>query len=180
MLEDDLWAILDRVLQSAGASIEAGEEFREPPLDISRYYHRPVRLHALPILGRALSVVCVARQPIDVALSNGYPTLLKRLALAVNGRFPPFKRRSGLSIGLTALITTPEPIGPDDDRLLKEALAARFRARVVPLGIVRVNLGQEAMSFALSGGPAALFPEPGAVVDALTPRFRRFVPLVQL
>ena len=51
------------------------------------------------------------------------------------------------------------------------------RSRVVPLGLIRINLGQEAMAFQLAGGPDDLYPEPAALADALTARFRRYVPL---
>ncbi len=43
-----------------------------------------------------------------------------------------------------------------------------------------MNLGQEALSFALASGPAEAFPEPAAIADALTPHFRRFVPLIEV
>ncbi len=59
-------------------------------------------------------------------------------------------------------------------------LAPIPRTRVVPLGLIRVNLGQEAMSLALTRPPGGLFPEPEAVADALTTRLRRFVPLMEL
>jgi hypothetical protein len=180
MIEDELFAWIDPVLRALGSTPEVGEEFREPPLDVLRYYHRPVRLSWVPVLGRAVSVVAVARQPIDVGLSiEGYRRFLKRLALAVNGRYPPW-RRGGLIIGLTVVVLTPEPIAPDDDATLREALGgpARTGTRAVPLGFIRLNLGQEAMALALASGPDGLFPEPEALADALTPHFRRFVPVL--
>jgi hypothetical protein len=125
-------------------------------------------------------VVAVVRQPNDVGFSSdGYRRFLKRLALAVNGRYPPW-RRGGLVLGLTVVVLTPEPIGPDDDASLRQALGgpARTGTRAVPLGLLRLNLGQEAMAFALASGPEGLFPEPGALADALTPHFRRFVPVL--
>jgi hypothetical protein len=179
MLDADLFAILDQALGPIGSVAEDGEEFRDPPLDVLRYYVRPVRLHRVPILGRACSLVAVVRQPVDVALSApGHATLMGRLALAVNGRFPPFRRGRGLAIGLTTLVLTPEPIGPGDEALLQSALVRPSRARTVPLGLFRLNLGQEALAFALVRGPDGLFPEPEALADALTPRFRRYVPLI--
>ena len=60
--------------------------------------------------------------------------------------------------------------------LLPTALVGLSRMRSVPLGLIRLNLGQEAMAFALAAGPAGLFPEPVALADALTKHFRRFVP----
>ena len=71
MIEDDLFAIVDAALEPLGATPEDGEEFRTPPLDVLRYYRRAVRLHAIPWLGRAWSVVAVVRQPMDVGLKIG-------------------------------------------------------------------------------------------------------------
>ena len=50
--------------------------------------------------------------------------------------------------------------------------------RAVPFGVIRANLDQEAIACALTARPDARFPEPGHLADALTPRFRRFVPLL--
>ena len=36
------------------------------------------------------------------------------------------------------------------------------------------------MSLALTRPPGGLFPEPEALADALTPKLRRFVPLMEL
>jgi hypothetical protein len=197
MTEDRLFEILEAVLRPVGSVVEAGEDFRTPPLEVLRYYFRPVRLHWLPLLGRASSVVAVVRQPVDIAFRpDDYRRFVARLAMAVNGRFPPWfgwswprpwiRRRgtqggsSGLVIGLTAVVLTPEPIGPDDDATLGQLLTARThtRTRAVPLGLLRVNLGQEALAFALAPGPAGLFTEPEALADALSIHLRRFVPLM--
>lgn len=176
MLEDDFFALIDPVLRPLGSVPEEGEEFRSPPLDVLRYYRRPVRLHWVPVLGRGLSVVAVVRQPVDVSLSTaGYRSLLTRLAMAANGRYPPSR---GLALGLTAVVLTPEPIGPEDDTVLGTVLGRLSRMRAVPLGVLRLNLGQEALSFALTANPDDLFPEPARLADALTPHFRRFVPLM--
>ena len=180
MLEDQFFDLIDPVLSPIGLREVDGEEFREPPLDVLRYYRRAVRLHWLPVIGRAQAVVAVARQPVDVGLSGSskdYRAFLDRLGLAVNGRFPPGRKLGFGSIGLTAVVLTPEPIAAEDDALMKAALEAPRRSRVVPLGLIRVNLGQEAMAFQLSGGSDVLFPEPAAIADALTLQFRRFVPL---
>lgn len=174
VIEDNFFDLIDPILRGLGAVRDDGEEFRDPPLDVLRYDVRPVRLHRVPFLGRALSVVATVRQPIDVSLATGgYPTLLRRLAMAVNGRYPPWSR--GLAVGLTTIVLTPEPIGPSDDAALQAALTALPRWRSVPLGLIRVNLGQEALSFALTSGPPGLFPEPTALADALTSHLRRFV-----
>jgi hypothetical protein len=181
MIEDDLFAIIDPVLRESGAIPEEGEEFRAPPLDVLRYYRRPVRLHWVPVLGRALSVVAVVRQPVDVGLTTAdYQRFLTRLAMAVNGRFPPWRGDRGLVVGLTTVVLTPEPITPEDDAILGTALGPLARTRAVRLGILRVNLGQEALAFALASGPDRLFPEPELLADALTPRLRRFVPLLEM
>jgi hypothetical protein len=83
------------------------------------------------------------------------------------------------AIGLTVVVLTPEPIGPEDDAVLATALGRLGRTRVVAFGLIRVNLGQEALSMALASGPGDLFPEPVRLADALTPRFRRYVPLLE-
>ena len=180
MIEDDLFDVLDAVLNPLGSSTEDGEEYRDPALDVLRFYRRSVRLHWLPWIGRAWSVTTVVRQPIDVALKDGYPALLDRVARATHSRFPPGRDGRWGMIGLTMVVLTPEPIGPDDDATLQQALAPGRRTRVVPLGLIRLNLGQEAMSMALTTSPDDLFPEPVALADDLTTKFRRFVSLMEL
>lgn len=184
MIEDDLLDLVDPVMRGLGSAVQDGEEFRDPPLDVLRYYRRPVRLGPIPWFGRGASVVAIARQPVDVGLAaGGYPTLLNRLARAADGRFRPGS--NGPALGLTALILTPEPIGPGDDAALAEALADRkpgrdrMRTRSIPLGLIRANLGQEALAFALAADPDALFPEAAALADALAAHLRRFVPLLE-
>ena len=185
-LEDDFFTRIDPVMKAVGSVPEVGEEYRSPPLDILRYYRRGVRLHWVPFLGRGLSVVAVVRQPVDLAFSTtGVRTLLERIASSVDARFPPLgggNHPKGLALGLTALVLTPEPIGPDDDAVLDRIVDGRAlpRRRAVPLGLMRINLGQEALSFALASGPGDAFPEPAAIADALTPHFRRFVPLIEV
>ena len=178
MSDDELFATLEAVLFPLGFTGEVGEDFAAPPLDVLRYYRRPVRLHWLPLIGRAQAVVAVARQPVDLAGTEaGARQLLDRLGAGVSARYPPGWGLGFGSIGLTAVILTPEPIKLEDEAALGAALkATSLRSRVVPLAAVRLNLGQEAMSFQLAGGPAGLFPEPVALVDALTAKFRRFVP----
>lgn len=182
MIEDDLFAILDPLTRASDLVPEEGEDYREPPLDVLRYYRRPVRLHWFPWLGRGLSVVAVVRQPIDIGLSVAdYRRFLTRAAMAVNGRFPPWQRRGtrGLVIGMTLVVLTPEPIGPEDDGILGQVLGSLGRTRVVPFGVIRINLGQEAIAFALASSADQLFPEPILLADALTERLRRFVPLME-
>lgn len=186
MTEDDFFGKIDPVIKTIGAVPAEGEEFHNPALDVLRYYERGVKLHWLPVLGRGLSVVAVVRQPIDIGLSvKDYRELLKRLGMAVNGRFPPWGTHSknwGVALGLTAIILTPEPIGPSDDAILREVVNGKplAKQRAVPLGILRVNLGQEALSFSLAQGPAGVFLEPTSLADALCPQFKRFVPLIEV
>lgn len=181
MLESDLFEIIDPVLRSLGTVPESGEEYQRPALDVLRYYRRPVRLHWMPLFGRALSLVAVIRQPVDIGFSkDGYRELLTRLAMAVNGRFPPWRSPRALAVGLLPLILTPEPIRPEDDAVLGTVLGGLRKQRAVPVGVFRLNLGQEAMAFALSANSDGLFPEPEQLGDALTARFRRFVPMLEL
>jgi hypothetical protein len=179
MIEDRFIELIEPVLREAGSVLEPGEEFHEPPLDVLRYYPRIARLNRVPILGRALGVVMVVRQPVDIdGTRSGYERLLTRLAMAANGRFPPWK---GLVIGLTAVVFTPEPIGPGDDAMLRQVLDVKLkRMRVVPFGLFRINLGQEALAMAINASPENLFPESGRLADSLCEQFRRFVPLVEM
>ncbi len=179
MIEDQFIELIEPLLQAGAAVREEGEEFREPPLEVLRYYRRAVRLSRIPIIGSALSVVMVVRQPVDIDGSRtGYERLLTRLGMAVNGRFPPWR---GLVIGLTALVLTPEPIGSGDEAMLREVVGIKLRRmRVVPFGLMRVNLGQKAIALALNTSPDALFTESGRLADALCDRFGRFVPLLEL
>ena len=79
MIDDQLFDRIDPLLSSLGSKPEDGEEFREPALDVLRYYRRTVKLGAIPILGRGLGVVAVVRQPIDVGLNDAdYAKLLTR------------------------------------------------------------------------------------------------------
>ncbi len=80
MSDDELLARIDGLLRPLGVIPGVGEEYRAPALDILRYYARGVRLSRMPLLGRALSVVSVARQPPDLALdAAGGPRLIDRL-----------------------------------------------------------------------------------------------------
>jgi hypothetical protein len=179
MVEDRLIELIEPILRELGSVQEAGESFREPPLDVIGYYPRRVRMNWLPFLGQALGVVMIARQPVDIeGTAIGYQRLLTRLAMAANGRFQPWQ---GVVIGLTALILTPEPIAPGDDAMLRQALDVKLRRmRVVPFGVMRINLGQEALALAINSSPDGLFPEPGRLADFLCEHLRRYVPLVSL
>jgi hypothetical protein len=181
MIEDELFAIIDPVLRAAGALPEEGEDYRDPPLDVLRYYRRPVKLGWVPWFGRALSIVAVVRQPLDIVglTTPGYRHFLTRLAMAVNSRFPPWIPPRASVIGLTTVVLTFEPIGPGDDARLGTALGRLPRLRAVPFGLIRINLGQEALALALTAHPDQLFPESAALADALVPHLRRYVPLMR-
>ncbi len=179
MTDDDFIELIDPILIREGSVKDVGEEFRNPPLDVLCYYRRVVRVGRLPFFSKAQSVVIVVRQPVNVDGSrDGYQRLLTRAALAASTRYPPWK---GLVVGLTMVALTPEPIGPGDDAMLGEVLATKLRRlRVVPFGILRINLGQEAVAMALSAGPDGAFNEPMQLADALCERLRRFVPFVEM
>jgi hypothetical protein len=179
MIEDQFIELIDPILKAGNSALEDGEEFREPPLNVLRYYRRVVRLNWVPTLGSALSVVALVRQAVDIDGSKaGYERFLIRIASAANGRFPPWR---GLTIGLTAIALTPEPIGPGDDAMLRQVLDRKLRRmRVVPFGLIRINLGQEAMAMAVNSSPDNLFDESTRLADALTLHLRRFVPLIDV
>lgn len=181
MLEDDLLALVDKALRPLGAKARAGESYREPPLDVLVYHDRPVRLHWVPLFGRALSLVTVLRQPADIAAdAAGYRKLVERIALVASRRFPPWRPRSGLAIGLSTIVVTPEPLRPEDDAMLPQALVAKARTRAVPMALFRLNLTQEAVAMALAKGPEGLFTEPETLADMLAEHFKRFVPTVEM
>ena len=179
MIEDQLVELCEPPLQQAGSSFQGGEEFRQPPLEVLRYYRRGARISRIPLLGTAQSVVLMARQPVDIdGTQKSYERFLTRLAMAVNGRFPPWR---GLTIGLNALVLTPEPIAPGDDDMLRALLGIDLRRmRVVPLGLYRINLGQEALALAMKTDPSGAFTEGGILAELLCERFRRFVPLIEM
>jgi hypothetical protein len=179
MIEDQLIELIEPPLQQAGSSFKGGEEFRQPPLDVLRYYRRPVRMGRVPIIGRAQSVVLLARQPVDIdGTRPSYERFLTRLAMAANGRFPPWQ---GLTIGLNTVVLTPEPIVPGDDDMLHAVLGLKLRRmRVVPLGLYRINLGQEALALAMQTDPTGAFTEGAVLAELLCERFRRFVPLIEM
>jgi hypothetical protein len=98
--------------------------------------------------------------------------------MAASGRFSPWR---GLAIGLTVVVLTPEPIAPGDDETLGRVLSGGYqRLRTVPFGLFRLNLGQEAASFALTTSVDALFPESEKLADAVSEHFRRFVPFLEV
>jgi len=177
--EESLFGLMDQALSPQGATPEPGEEHVRPALDVRRYYRRSVRWNGIPILGRALSVVTVVRQPMELTFSDpGYKELLVRASMAASGHFPFW---SGAVIGLTVVVLTSEPIGPGDDTVLDRALGHPLRRyRAVPFGLIRINLGQEAFAFALRASPERLFSEAHTLADRLSEELRRFVPPLEV
>ncbi len=75
------------------------------------------------------------------------------------------------------IVLTAEPIAPSDEGVLAGALEGNLRRhRVVPFGLLRVNLDQEAVAFSLRSSPEGLFSEPPLLADLLSQSLRRFVP----
>jgi hypothetical protein len=180
MTEDGFFDLIEPVLTARNGAFEDGEEVADPPLDVLRYARRSVRLNWVPWLGKALSVTAIVRQPVDLGPSAGdHGKLLARLARAANSRFPPW---TGSVVGLTAVILTPRPIGPEDEDTLRKALddgaKTLRRMRVVPFGLIRVNLDQGAVAFSMNSSPDQLFSEPHRLADLLSEHFGRFVSLI--
>ncbi|WP_165224140.1 hypothetical protein [Aquisphaera insulae] len=174
MTDENLLELLDPVLRSGGARAEPGEDYRRPPIEILRYYRRELRWNRVPILGRALSVALVSRpMQEDDTGGSSYLRLLERSAMVVGMRYSPWQ---AATIGLTVVGLTTAPIGPETEANLDRALGSSLRRyRVVPLGLIVVNLAQETLAFALRAGPDRLFSEPVAIADALGDRLRRLV-----
>ncbi len=177
MIEADFLDSLNETLEPEGARHEPGEVFETPRLEVLGYYPRRVQLAPIPLVGRGTGVVIVVRQPLDVeGNAKGLETLLGRAAMALNGRYPPWR---SWVVGMAAVILTAEPITPQDDDLLKQAMALTLPPRrVLSTGLFRINLGQEAVAFAVTQGQGGPFGEPEILADAFSKQFRRFVPLI--
>ena len=170
---DELHDLIDRTLEPWTFQTETGEDYKTPPLDVRRYSFRRVRVSWIPWLGRGGAVVALIRQPSDLKSEpRDHHRLLERVARVVTTRFPP---SMGSVLGLVVIVLTAEPIAPDEEERLKEVNFNLPRSRVVPLGLIRLNLVQEAMASAHRDGPAGLFPESGALAEALSRRFGRFL-----
>ncbi len=182
MIEPEFLDRIGTLLEPIGATPDEGESFRDPILDVLRYDRRPIRLHWFPVLGRALSVVAVVRNPLDITFTlAGYRELLNRTARAVHSRFPPWPRGGpGFAITLTTVVLTPEPITPEDEAKLQQAFPEHRRSRVVPIAIIRANLGQEAMAIAFNAIDQEMIPEPFTLVDGFSDVLRQFVPPTDL
>ena len=182
MTHEEFFDRIDEALGPIGCRADDGEDYRAPPLDVIRYDLRAVRLHWMPVIGKALSVVAFVRQPIDLSSApSDLRRLVERLGRAVHGRYPPWPRGGpGLVVGLTTVLISPEPIGPADEGRLAEALPQGRRSRIIPMSLIRVNLGQEAMAIAPGPDMRPLFPEPFAIADELSRSLGRFVPPLEL
>jgi hypothetical protein len=83
-------------------------------------------------------------------------------------------------IGLTTVIVTTDLIAPEDEQFLPLALPSQSRSRIVPMGLLRVNLEQEAFAFAIGPAPQDLFPEATTLADGFSQVLGRFVPPLEL
>ncbi len=175
MNEDDFVDLLDKVLEDPARTLGSGVARARPAVEVLRYYVRSIRLGPLPFFGKGLSLVALVRLPDDLLGTKGrHRALLRRVAEVSNARYPP---RRAFSIALSVVIVTPEPIVPDDDLRLADELRDEPRLRCVSLGLFLMNLKDETMAFAIRKNSEGLLGEPAQLVDALTPRFRQFVPL---
>lgn len=178
MTEDEFltnWAVWQK---AHGWGPEPGESYAEPQLEVLGYASKPVRLSRLPIFGRGLAVVAVTRHPADLMSdATGLRVWVERLGRAINGLHPPWKSRRPGAVLLTAVQITPEPIRAEDEDRYKAALGHWTGTRVVPAGIVRINLGQRAMASLLAEGLPRDMPELGELIDQWAGDFRRYVPM---
>ena len=179
MIEDDLWDSLDDALKELKRIREPGLEFTDPSLEILGFYQGAERLNSLPWIGRRLSATVVARQPLSLSLKNraDYRAFIRRLALVTRGRFSPWKWDRGPVLTLAVVCLTAEPIEADDDQILAEILNHQDRRAAVIMGIIRLNLAQEAMAAALKQPPGDRFNDAATIAETLSTKFRRFVPL---
>ncbi len=177
MDHDDLNELIQTTLAPIGFHAEEGEEFRTPRLDIHRYWHRPIRLSRLPIVGSGRAVVALVGEPADAPLSGAIEPLLDRLAAAAHSRFPPWPQGSGLSLGLTAIVLAKQPIHHEAEAALDRALSTLRpgRSRVVYLGVIVLNLDQGSMAQSFAVAVPDIFPEPRALAERLAPSFGRFL-----
>ncbi|MEW4567070.1 hypothetical protein AB1L88_04315 [Tautonia sp. JC769] len=182
MTYEEFFDLCSRLLRPLHCSCDDGEDFQDPPLDVLRYEVRAVRLHWIPVVGRALSVVAIVHQPRDVtATAASHRELLLRVARAVHGRYPPWPSGGpGFVVGLTTVVVTTDPVTPSDEQFLPLALPSPSRTRVVPMGLIRVNLEQEAFAFAIGPSPQDLFPEAVTLADGFSQVLGRFVPPLDL
>ena len=174
MTEDDFLGLLDRTLRPLGDLPEIGEEYSNPPLDVLRYYRRPLKLAPIPILGRGCVVVAIVREPAGEYYGvQTLRSLAARTALAVNGRFPPLRWGNGLSIALLTVFIAGSALRPSDEADLAAILPRRDRTRTVPAGCFRIDLDKEAFAFALAETPGVV--EPKTLAEALARNLRQFV-----
>lgn len=178
MLEDEFLTDWNKWLKANNWQALEGEEFQEPSLDILAYGAKPIRLSRVPLFGRGMAVIAVSRHPQDLKSDvAGLKTWSERLAKAVNGQFPPWKSGRPGAILLIAVQLSPEPMRGEDEERFKPVLGHWTGTRVVPAGIVRINLGQGAMASILAEGLPRDLPEVGQLVDSWSNQFQRFVPM---
>ncbi|WP_235905166.1 hypothetical protein [Tautonia marina] len=127
-------------------------------------------------------MVAIIHQPKDVTASAAsHRELILRVSRAVHGRYPPWPSGGpGFVIGLTTVIITTDLISPEDEQFLALALPSQARSRIVPMGLFRVNLEQEAFAFAIGPSPQDLFPEAITLADGLSSVLGRFLPPLEL
>lgn len=178
MLEDDFLSEWNKWLKANQWQAMEGEEFTSPALDVLAYGAKQIRLSRLPLFGRGLAVIALTRQPVDLKSdANGLKEWTERLARAVNGLFPPWKSLRPGAVLLIAVQLTPEPIRGEDEERFKPVLGHWTGSRVVPAGILRINLGQGAMASVLAEGLPRDLPELGQLVDTWASQFQRFLPM---
>lgn len=179
MTEHELTEKIDALLRPLGSERADGGVSERPSLVLAATWGRRVRLSRWPWIGRGQSVVALVKQPFDLIGPGATLGTLRRAAEVVSGLYPPNR---GLSIGLTVLVLSDQPIVPDEEATLADALrsAGTTRQRAVPLGLFRINVRQGAMALTLAQGPDGLFPEPQALADGLCESLGQFVPRINL
>jgi hypothetical protein len=174
----DLLRLVDTALAPGAMLAHEGQAYQKPRLDVIRHYTRRVRTSWLPLVGRALSLVAVVEHPDDLTLdASGCRTLLERVGTVMSARHSPFE---GLSLAISTLVVTQNPIEPDDDPMLAKGLVPQPRLRMVPLALFKINLSDTTMAQSYRAGPGDLFPEPALLSDVLCRSLRRYVPFLDV
>lgn len=178
MIENDFLEQWQQWLKDHQWFMEDGEEFSQPPLEVLAFGVKPIRLSRLPLFGRGYAVVALTRHPIDLKSDEiGLKSWVERLSKAINGRILPWKTWRPGAVLMIAVQLTPEPIKGEEEERFKKVLGHWTGTRVVPAGIVRVNLGQMAMSSLMADGLTRDLPELAKLIDTWSNQFQRFVPM---
>jgi hypothetical protein len=183
MVEQELIRNLTEVLEPLGAKREPGEQYRTPELDVLLYWTRGARLSRLPFFGRLTSIVALVREPSDLTNGEHPERVIGRVCQAANSRFPPIVAGRGLAACATVVLVTSGAISVDEEDRLDRALARSTpRQRVWPMGIFRVDLERECLSFAIRrvAGPGDVAPEPSLLAERLSGVLRRYAPPLSL